>query len=124
MWLPLQRPLLGIRPTTQACALTGNLISDSLVCRLALNPLSHTSQGQVHISDSKGKKKVQLNPGTEHHLRSLREIRDINSYYGPRLPSHNQCLWLALPLAFRSLRLTLVWAVPTVPTPSPIVVFQ
>ena len=30
---------------TQACALTGNWTSDPLVLRLALNPLSHTSQG-------------------------------------------------------------------------------
>ena len=32
--------------TTQSCALTGNRTSDPLVHRLALNPLSHTSQGQ------------------------------------------------------------------------------
>ena len=32
-------------PATQACALTGNRTSDPLVCRLALKPLSHTSQG-------------------------------------------------------------------------------
>ena len=25
VWLPLERPLLGTWPTTQACALTGNL---------------------------------------------------------------------------------------------------
>ena len=35
--------LSGTWPTTQACALTGNQISDSLVHRLVLNPLSHTS---------------------------------------------------------------------------------
>ena len=29
-----------------ACALTGNQTSDPLVRRLALNPLSHTSQGK------------------------------------------------------------------------------
>ena len=44
--LPLVCFLLGTWPTTQACALTGNLTGDSLVHRLALNPLSHTSQGQ------------------------------------------------------------------------------
>ena len=43
--LPLARPQLGTWPTTQACALTGNLTSDLPVCRLALNPLSHSSQG-------------------------------------------------------------------------------
>ena len=38
------RPQLGTWPTTQACALTGNRTGDPLVCRPALNPLSHTSQ--------------------------------------------------------------------------------
>ena len=37
--------LLGTGSATQARALTGNRTSDNLVCRLALNPLSHTSQG-------------------------------------------------------------------------------
>ena len=46
VWLPLMCPLLGTWSVTQACALTGNLTGDSLVHRLALNPLSHTSQGQ------------------------------------------------------------------------------
>ena len=45
MWLPLMHPLLGTWPTTQACTLTGNQTSSPLVHRLALNPLSHTSQG-------------------------------------------------------------------------------
>ena len=43
--LPLARPLLGTWPTTQACALTRNQTGDLLVCSLALNPLSYTSQG-------------------------------------------------------------------------------
>ena len=45
MWLPVTRPLLGTWPSTQACALTGNQTGDPLVHRLALNPLSHISQG-------------------------------------------------------------------------------
>ena len=45
MQLTLTCPLLGTWPTTWACALTGNRTRDHLVCRLALNPLSHTSQG-------------------------------------------------------------------------------
>ena len=49
MWLPLAHPPLGTWPATQACALTGNLTSDPLVHRLALNPLSHTSQGHFLI---------------------------------------------------------------------------
>ena len=45
VWLPLAHPLLGTWPATQACALTGTRTGDSLVHLLALNPLSHTSQG-------------------------------------------------------------------------------
>ena len=45
VWLPLAHPPPETWPTTQACALTGNRTSDPLVCRLALNPLSYTSQG-------------------------------------------------------------------------------
>ena len=45
VWLPLARPLLGTWPATQACVLTGNWTSNPLVCRLVLNPLSHTSPG-------------------------------------------------------------------------------
>ena len=42
-------PLLGTWPTTQAGALTGNRTGDPLVCRLAINPLSHTSQGLYEL---------------------------------------------------------------------------
>ena len=45
VWMPLVCPLQGTWPTTQACALTGNGTSNPLVHRLALSPLSHTSQG-------------------------------------------------------------------------------
>ena len=45
MWLPLLHPLLGIWPTTLACALTENQTSDPVVHRPELNPLSYTSQG-------------------------------------------------------------------------------
>ena len=48
--LPLTRLQPGTWPATQACTLTGNHtgdFGDFLVCRLALNPLSHTSQGWV-----------------------------------------------------------------------------
>ena len=41
----LSAPLLGIWPATQACALTRNQTGNPLVCRLELNPLSHTSRG-------------------------------------------------------------------------------
>ena len=42
-------PPTGTWPATQACALTGNGTNDPLVHRLALNPLSHTSQGKFII---------------------------------------------------------------------------
>ena len=45
VWLPLVCPLLGTWPATQACALTEHRTGDPLVRRMALNPLSHTSQG-------------------------------------------------------------------------------
>ena len=38
-------PLLGAWLSTQACALTEKRTGDPLICRPALNPLSHTSQG-------------------------------------------------------------------------------
>ena len=49
VWLPLTCPPLGTWPTTQACAPTGNRTGDPLVPRPALNPLSHTSQGEGHL---------------------------------------------------------------------------
>ena len=45
VWLLLVRSLLGTWPATQASALLGNLTGDPLLCRSALNPLSHTRQG-------------------------------------------------------------------------------
>ena len=48
VWLPLTRPLLETWPIPQACALTGNRTSDLLVHRLALSPLSCTSQGFIY----------------------------------------------------------------------------
>ena len=45
MWLPLECPLLGAGPATQACALTGNGTCDLLVRRPVLSPVSYTSQG-------------------------------------------------------------------------------
>ena len=49
VWLPLERPLLGTWPTAQARALSGNRTGDPLVGRLALSPLSHTSQGSSSV---------------------------------------------------------------------------
>ena len=47
--LPLTCPQLGTRPTTQTCALTGYRTSRLSVCRPALTPLTHTSQGKLYI---------------------------------------------------------------------------
>ena len=54
VWLPLVNPLLGIWPATQACFLPGNRTRDPSVHRLALNPLSLTSQGRkiMHFTGS------------------------------------------------------------------------
>ena len=49
MWLPLMWPPLGTWPATQACALSGSPTGDPLVYRWALNPLSHTSQGNTWV---------------------------------------------------------------------------
>ena len=43
VWLSLVYPLLETWLATQACALTRKQTSDLCVCRLALNPLSHTN---------------------------------------------------------------------------------
>ena len=45
VWLPLERPLLGTWPATQAYALTRNWTGHPLFCRPVLNPLSYTSPG-------------------------------------------------------------------------------
>ena len=52
MCLSLMRPLLGTWLTTQACSLTGNRTGNPLICRMTPNPLSHTSQGLLLISNS------------------------------------------------------------------------
>ena len=52
--LPLTCPLQGTWPATQAYSLTGNGTGDPLICRKALNPLSHTSQGLIILLKSVG----------------------------------------------------------------------
>ena len=47
VWLPLRFPT-GDLAHNPARALTGNLTSDPLVHKPTLNPLSYTSQGQIH----------------------------------------------------------------------------
>ena len=47
VWLSLTCLPVQTWPATKACALTGNQTSNLLVCRLALNLLSHISQGEV-----------------------------------------------------------------------------
>ena len=84
VWLPPVYPLLGTWPTTQACALSGNRISDSLVCRLVLNLLSHTSQG--------------WNP----YFKSETVQRKLLSYQ-----THRQCL--CREVAYKGVLETAVW---------------
>ena len=43
----IAHPQLGAWSATHVCALTGNRTSDLSVCRLALNPLGHTSQDGI-----------------------------------------------------------------------------
>ena len=50
VWLPPTHPSLGIQPATQACSPTWQQTNDPLVCRLALSPLSHISQGWHEFS--------------------------------------------------------------------------
>ena len=47
--LLLTGPQPGTWPATQVCALIGNQTSNLLVCRLALNPLSHNNRGKEGI---------------------------------------------------------------------------
>ena len=49
--LPLICPQMGTWPTTHACALTGSQTGDFSVCGLALNPLSHTTQGYLFFKN-------------------------------------------------------------------------
>ena len=44
--LTFTHPQLGTWPSTQACTLIRNQISDLLVYRLALNPLGHLGHGR------------------------------------------------------------------------------
>ena len=50
VWLPLACPILGTWLATQAGTLTGNRTRDTSFHWLALNPLSHTSQGYWILS--------------------------------------------------------------------------
>ena len=46
----LHKPLWGTWPAIQGCVLTGNRTGDPLVYRLALSPLSCTSQAMRSLS--------------------------------------------------------------------------
>ena len=47
--LPLTHPQPETWSATQACALIRNLTGDLWICRMTPNPLSHISQGCVHV---------------------------------------------------------------------------
>ena len=60
--MPLANPQLETQPTTQACALARNQTRDLSIRRLALNPLSHTSQGLLCQSLNRELHKVLWGP--------------------------------------------------------------
>ena len=62
--LPLTHSHQGTWPVTQASAQAGNRTGEPLVCRPALNPLSHTSQGNI-VSYLKKKLCQSLSSSTE-----------------------------------------------------------
>ena len=49
-WLTSVRAPTRDEPASQACALTGNRTGNLSVCRLALNPLSHTGQSNTQCN--------------------------------------------------------------------------
>ena len=44
-WLPFTRALMGIEPTTEACALVERETHELLVCKVMPKQLNHTGQG-------------------------------------------------------------------------------
>ena len=102
MWLPLERPLLGTWPTTQACALTGNRTGNPLVCGPALNPLSYTGQGRFLKKRLIGQvlsvaEKLWVAQGTD-----TKGVNKLPTCELPPWPSHLLCLPPALSPAIRS----------------------
>ena len=49
LWLPLERPLLGIWPTTQACALTGDQTHSLGASRKCCDPLSYRTARAISV---------------------------------------------------------------------------
>ena len=60
-------PPTGTWPTTPACALTRNQTSHLSVPRLALNPLSHTGQGENFFKKKASPGQVALVVGASRH---------------------------------------------------------
>ena len=75
-WLPLVCPHLGTWPATQARALTGNCTTNLSVCRPALSPPSHTSQGLVCILERavSSQSESELERNTSKRERPVREL--------------------------------------------------
>ena len=67
----LHAPNQGTWPATQACALTGIQTGDPLGHRPAINPLSYTSQGQVHVLNTRLSEVFQVMKGKDLHPRLL-----------------------------------------------------
>ena len=93
-WLHLLHPPLGTQPATQACGLSRNQISDFLVHRPALNPLSHTSQGRFYYSyifREKGREREKHRCETETSIGWLLYVPHLGLNLQPRhVPWQNQ----------------------------------
>ena len=83
--LPLAHHNLGTWPTSQVCALTGNRISDLLVRRPALNPLSHTSQGFINIKTTKRHHLAGMDVTGHRQLRSGENVKPCSAGLGPHV---------------------------------------
>ena len=81
-WLPHACPQQGTWPATQACALTGNSTGDPLVRRLALSPLSHTSQvSHCSFLKHQGQKQRKGPPGPQRG-QATHPLEDLGKQFG------------------------------------------
>ena len=78
-WLPL----VFAKPTTQACAPTGNRTGDLLLCRTMANQLSHTCQGRrvLYVNKKAKMRRAGLVQLPRQDLTRRQPIYCINSCY-------------------------------------------
>ena len=98
--LPITHPHLGTWAETQARALTGSQTSDLLVCRLELNPLSHTSQGTNITFNMKSQNSLPKNCNVTKPCRYYKTNFKITPLTNTK-SLRKKCL-INLPLAFPS----------------------